>query len=62
MEKSTQLQEIRITGVSPKLHSEIKNIAKYDDVTISQLLKPHLRRLVESYPKHARIPEEDQFS
>jgi hypothetical protein len=53
------MQEIRIKGVKPQVHREIKNIAKNSGVTISTLLKSHLPKIIEQYPDKYRQEYQD---
>jgi hypothetical protein len=46
--------EIPITNVNPKVKQELKNIARYEGITVSQLLRPELRQLANKYPEHVR--------
>lgn len=48
--------ELRIYGVSVKIHEEINNIADNLGNTFSDFMKPHLRKIVESYPEDMRKP------
>ena len=51
--------EIRVKGVSEKTKTDIVNIAKNSGVTISQLLKPKIREIADSYPDKMRQPPLD---
>jgi hypothetical protein len=46
--------EIRIRLVSPDLITELYNIAKYKDLTLSTFLKPHLRDIANKYPEEMK--------
>jgi hypothetical protein len=49
--------EIRITGVPADIHSQLHNIAKNEGHNnLSAILRPHLRKIVESYPEKMRNP------
>lgn len=48
--------EIRIAGVSEKVHFELTNIAENLGIYLTDLLKPHLRKIAESYPEEMRKP------
>lgn len=48
------LPEIRITGVSPEVHRDLINISKNESVNLSDLLKPHLRKIRDTYPESMR--------
>jgi len=54
MEKES---DIRITNPSPQVKEELKNIAKYEGVTLTQFLKPKLRAIVDSYPEEIKNPK-----
>lgn len=51
--------ELRIQGVSTKTHNELKNIADNVGVNLSELLRPKLREIIESYPEKMRQPLTD---
>jgi hypothetical protein len=51
--------EIRIYGVSPKLKTDLYNIAKNTGVTLASLLKPKLREIAESYPTQMKQEVKD---
>lgn len=51
--------ELRIQGVSEKTKQEIINIADNVGVGISELLRPKLREIIESYPEKFRQPKPD---
>ena len=55
-EKNNKQTELRITGISPKTLNDINNIAHNSGVTISNLLRPHIPKIVESYPEGMRMP------
>jgi hypothetical protein len=46
--------EIPITNVNPQVKQELKNIARYEGITVSQLLRPELRQIANKYPEHIR--------
>jgi len=53
---------IKITNVDPKVFIAIKNIAKHKtggDRT--KFLKPELRKIIDSYPKHMHQPPQDSI-
>jgi hypothetical protein len=43
-------KHIRITGVSPKKHQQLINIASHLGITVEQLIKTHMQKVVEEYP------------
>jgi hypothetical protein len=47
-------KEIRSVGVPDTVFTELKLIAKNSGVTLTELLKPHLPKIVESYPERLR--------
>jgi len=49
-----RLPEIRITGVSPEVHRDLIAISKNEAVNLSDLLKPKLREIRDSYPDYMR--------
>lgn len=49
--KKNYQNEIRLRGVSEKLIEDLSNISKNLGITISQMLKPKIREIVESYPE-----------
>lgn len=50
-------KEIRIKGVGDNTMQELKNIAKWECSTITSLIKPKIRELINSYPEHVRNPK-----
>jgi hypothetical protein len=52
--------EIPITNVNPQVKQELKNIARYEGITVSQLLRPELRLITSKYPEHIRNGSFDQ--
>lgn len=50
--------EIRITNVSHKMKSELKNIARHYGLSMSSFLKPKVRELIDSHPIHIREKED----
>jgi hypothetical protein len=53
-EVSGSLPELRIYGVANIIYDQISNIAANSGVGMSALLKPHLRKIIDSYPEHMR--------
>lgn len=51
-----QLSEIRIVGVSPSLHDDLRNISRNLGITTTALLKPKLREIADSYEAHMKQP------
>lgn len=47
--------DLRIRSVNQQVRDEIKNIAQNEGQTISSFLKPHLRKIAESYPPQMRL-------
>ncbi len=54
--KKSKKTEIRVRGVSPKLHDEIGNIAENLGITVNDFLKPALREIAEKYPDKMKEP------
>lgn len=54
MDNKKELPEIRIKGVSPDLHKDLIAIAKNESVSLSDLLKPKLREIRDTYPEYMR--------
>ncbi len=48
--------DLRIYGVSKIIHEEINNIAKNSGLTLSDFMKPELRKIVERFPERYRKP------
>lgn len=55
-EKNNKQTELRITGISPKVFNEVNNIAGNSGVTMSNLLRPEISKIVSSYPEWMRMP------
>jgi hypothetical protein len=51
--------ELRIQGVSNKTKEEIQNIADNEGIGLSEFMRPHLRKIIDSYPEHKRKPKPD---
>lgn len=51
-------EEIRIRNVR-NMKRELKNISAHTGDTMSALLRPKIRELIDSYPDHYREPMED---
>jgi hypothetical protein len=51
--------ELRITGVPEEILDQLHNIAKNEGNNLSAILKPHLRKIVESYPERMRRPPQN---
>lgn len=49
--------ELRIQGVSNKTKQEIKNIADNEGIGLSEFMRPHLRKIIDSYPEEKRKPK-----
>ena len=49
-------KEIRIRGVSEKMHEELHNIADNIGVPFPLFIKPELRKICESYPDKMKKP------
>lgn len=47
-------EEIRLTNVPQDLKSDLKNIAANTGMTLTQMLKPVLRQVRDSYPEDMR--------
>lgn len=58
---SSRNPTLTIYGVSVKIHEEINNIADNLGQTFSDFMKPHLRKVVESYPEDMRTPYKKVF-
>lgn len=50
-----QKNKLQITNVNKDIEVQLRNIAKYNGVSVSQLLKPELRKFVDSFPEHIRM-------
>lgn len=46
--------EIRIRDISPSVKQDLDNIASNMGVTLSQLMRPKLREIADSYPDHLK--------
>lgn len=53
---SERRPKLTIYGVSEKIHEEINNISENLGQTFTDFMKPHLRKIVESYPEEMRKP------
>lgn len=53
---SSELSEIRVTGVSENTREALLNIAKNTGVSISNLLRPKLTEIANSYPELMKLP------
>lgn len=51
--------EIRIKFVNKELHTDLHNISKNLGITMTQMLKPHLYKIRESYPIELRRKPRD---
>lgn len=51
--------EIRIRGVGKPVHEDLINISKNVGVNLSDLLKPHLQKIADSYPDKYKRPREN---
>lgn len=47
---------IRIKHVPPTVHEELLNICKNRGITLNSMLKPELRKIVDSYPVEMKKP------
>lgn len=56
---SSPRKDIKITNVNSDVHRQLTNISKNMSIDMSQLLKPHLHTIVESYPEKLRKPAKD---
>ncbi len=54
--KQNEIHELRITGISSKTMNEISNIAQNAGVTMSNLLRPIITKIPDSYPERMRMP------
>jgi hypothetical protein len=50
-------REIRIRGVSGQIVEDLDNVSKNLGVTLSDLLKPKLAEIVNSYPANLKRPQ-----
>ncbi len=55
MEKKENPRELRVYGLPANLSTEVKNIAQNLGVKMSDFMKPHIKKIVESYPESMRI-------
>ena len=56
---SNEIGEVRMRGVSKKLVNELVNISKNIGIDLSDMLKPKLREIVDSYPDHFKVKRID---
>jgi len=49
-----KIGELRLYGVGDVTKQELHNIAEWHDTNISALMKPHLRKIIDSYPEKYR--------
>lgn len=54
-----ELPEIRVRGVSPQLHDDLINISRNEGRSLSDILKPKLREVADSYPERMKQPPKD---
>lgn len=51
--------EVRIKNIPDRTVQELKNIAAHLGITVSAMLKPKLREIIESYPTNYRTEYKD---
>lgn len=51
--------EVRVRSVPEKMKIELKNISDHTGKTISALMRPKIRELIDSYPEHYREPKQN---
>lgn len=49
-------REIRIRGVGKQVRTDLENIAENLGTSVSDLVKPKLWELSNSYPEHMKLP------
>lgn len=59
-DNNNERKEIRIQGVPPTVHSQIKNIAKWKGMDMSTFLRPEMRDIAAKYPEHIKNPHQEQ--
>lgn len=52
-------REVRVTGISSSLKSELANVAKWQGSCVAELVKGMVRKAIETYPSYMRetMPE-----
>lgn len=57
-DKTEKVKEyrIQIRYYNAGIYDHLKNIAKNTGITLSSLIKTHLRSIVDSYPEHMKKP------
>lgn len=55
---SWELPEVRIR-IGEKLHEQLNNISDNTGESLSSLVRPKLREIVESYPEEMKRPKKD---
>lgn len=60
MSENNKRKEIRIQGVPPTVHQQIKNIANWKGMDMSTFLRPELRDIAAKYPDHIKNQQPDQ--
>lgn len=50
----TRFREMRIRGISSKTQREIKNVARYHGVSVSDFFKPLILKLMQDFPDHMK--------
>lgn len=54
---NNKVKEIRCQGIPENTADELKNVADNIGLTISQLMKPHIKAIVDSYSHELRQPK-----
>jgi len=52
-------ERIVVKNIRPEVKNELVAIAKNEGLTLSAFLKPHLRKIRDSYPLNMRAIQED---
>ncbi len=55
-ENTSKLHEIRIVQVPDKIHTQLNNIKEHLGMSLTSIIKPHLAKIIESYPEEYRRP------
>ncbi len=53
--------EVRVTGLSPKRREEIDNILSHTGTGVSELFRPKVIEVIESFPKEWRDKPKPKF-
>lgn len=59
MSETKRLPELRVTNMPVQLNEELNNIKDNLGISLSAFLKPHLRKIVDSYDEHMKKPKQN---